>query len=71
MNILEYNSVFYKIIKSDLSVKEFTKSMLHNCIKVVRLQPDQPKWLWACTHIATYILDNFEGKIFVGASKTR
>ena len=37
MNILEYNSIFYKIVKAVISVAEFTKSMLYNCIKVIRL----------------------------------
>ena len=35
--ILEYYSVFYKMVKSVCNVTEFTKSMLYNCIKVVRL----------------------------------
>ena len=49
MNLLEYNSVFYKMVKAVFNVAEFTKLMLHNCIKVVRLKPDQPnQWLRAC-----------------------
>ena len=49
MNILEYNSIFYKTIKSVLNVTEFNKTMLYNNIKVVRLIPDQPnQWLQAC-----------------------
>ena len=50
MNILEYNSVFYKMVKSVCNITEFAKSMLHNYIKVVRLKPDQPnQWLRACS----------------------
>ena len=41
MNLLEYNSIFYKIIKAVFNVAEFTKLMLYNCIKVVRLKPDR------------------------------
>ena len=48
MNLLEYNNVFYKMVKAVFNVAEFTKSMLYNCIKVVRLTPDQPnQWLRA------------------------
>ena len=37
------------MVKSVFNITEFTKSMLHNCIKVVRLKPDQPnQWLRAC-----------------------
>ena len=35
------------MIKSVCNVTEFTKSMLCNCIKVVRLKPNQ--WLWPDT----------------------
>ena len=35
--VLECNSVFYKMVKSVCNVIEFTKSMLYNCTKVVRL----------------------------------
>ena len=41
MDISEYNSVFYKMVKSVFNVAEFTKLMLYNCIKVVTLKPDQ------------------------------
>ena len=38
------------MVKAVFNVAEFTKSMLYNCIKVVRLKHDQPnQWLWACT----------------------
>ena len=38
------------MVKAVFIVTEFTKSMLYNCIKVVRLKPDQPnQWLLACT----------------------
>ena len=37
------------MVKALFNVAEFTKLMLYNCIKVVRLTPDQPnQWLWAC-----------------------
>ena len=37
------------MVKAVFNVAEFTKLMLHNCIKVVRLTPDQPnQWLRAC-----------------------
>ena len=50
-NILEYNSMLYKIVKFTFSVAEFTKSILYNCIKVVRLKSDQTnQWPRACTH---------------------
>ena len=50
--VLECNSVFYKMVKSVCNVIEFTKSMLYNCTKVVRLKPDQPnQWLRACAYI--------------------
>ena len=40
------------MVKSACNVTEFTKSMLYNYIKVVRLKPDQPnQWLWACSSI--------------------
>ena len=41
--MLEYNSVFYKMVKSVYNVTKFTKSVLYNCIKVVMLKPDQPE----------------------------
>ena len=38
------------MVKAVFNVAEFIKSMLYNCIKVVRLTPDQPnQWLRACT----------------------
>ena len=34
--------------QSVFNVTEFTKSVLYNCIKVVKLKPDQPnQWLQA------------------------
>ena len=36
------------MVKPVGNVAEFAKSMLYNCIKVVRLKPDQPnQWLRA------------------------
>ena len=32
VNVLEYNSVFYKMVKSVCNITEFTKSMLYNYI---------------------------------------
>ena len=37
------------MVKAVFNVVEFAKSMLYNCIKVVRLKPGQPnQWLRAC-----------------------
>ena len=44
------------MVKSVFNVTEFTKSMLYNCIKVVRLKPDQPnQWLRAYKQSAKVI----------------
>ena len=55
VNILEYNSVFYKTLKYVFSVTEFTKSMLYNYIKVVRLKLDQPNQ-WLLTYYTWYTI---------------
>ena len=35
------------MVKCVCNITEFTKSILYNCIKLVRLKPDQPnQWLW-------------------------
>ena len=46
------------MVKSVCNVTEFTKPMLYNYIKVVRLTPDQPnQWLQACTGLFEHIDD--------------
>ena len=38
------------------NVTEFTKSMLYNCIKVVRFKPDQPnQWLYTGLQVYTHM----------------
>ena len=49
------------MVKAVFNVVEFAKSMLSNCIKMVRLKPDQPnQWLRACLsyRITIYIWTN-------------
>ena len=69
INLLEYNSVSYKMIKAVFNVAEFTKLMLYNCIKVVRLKPDQPnQWLRACIHLLLllFVTTQHECKVLYG-----